>query len=384
MHGWTRLLALVLAIRVQSAEGMVLDALKVQSEVSKYYGDTLSSSGDLKTNACCTGAALPKHIKAALSKVHPEVVSRYYGCGLCVPDELDGLNVLDLGSGAGRDCYLLSQLVGESGSVVGIDMTKEQIEVAREHVAWHAEKFGYAKGNTHFVDGKIEDLAACDLADESFDLIVSNCVINLSTDKRAVLREAHRVLRAGGELYFSDVYASRRVPAALVSDPVLYGECLSGALYWNDFLNLAKECGFADPRLVEDAPITINNAELEEKVGEIKFFSATYRLFKLEPEKQLESDCEDYGQAVVYKGTIDRHPHGWALDNHHFMETGKIFPVCGNTYHMLHDTRFRSHFDFLGDKSTHFGIFDGCGKSLPFATADAGGGKGGAGGGACC
>ena len=236
MHGWTRLLALVLAIRVQSAEGMVLDALKVQSEVSKYYGDTLSSSGDLKTNACCTGAALPKHIKAALSKVHPEVVSRYYGCGLCVPDELDGLNVLDLGSGAGRDCYLLSQLVGESGSVVGIDMTKEQIEVAREHVAWHAEKFGYAKGNTHFVDGKIEDLAACDLADESFDLIVSNCVINLSTDKRAVLREAHRVLRAGGELYFSDVYASRRVPAALVSDPVLYGECLSGALYWNDFL----------------------------------------------------------------------------------------------------------------------------------------------------
>lgn len=134
----------------------------------------------------------------------------------------------------------------------------------------------------------------------------------------------------------------------------------------------------------QDAPITINNPELEEKVGQIQFFSATYRLFKLEPSEQLEPDCEDYGQAVVYKGTIDRHPHGWALDNHHFMETGKIFPVCGNTYHMLHDTRFRPHFDFLGDKSTHFGIFDGCGKSLPFATADAGGGKGGAGGGACC
>jgi len=365
----------------RSAEGMVLDALKVQQDVSKYYGDTLKSSSDLKTNACCTGADMPKHIKAALSKVHPEVTSRYYGCGLCVPDELDGLSVLDLGCGAGRDVFLISQLVGEQGCVVGVDMTKAQIEVAREHAAWHAEKFGYAAPNTKFVDGKIEDLGACGLADGAFDLIVSNCVINLSTDKRAVLREAHRVLRDGGELYFSDVYASRRVPDELVADPVLYGECLSGALYWNDFLALAKECGFHDPRLVDDSPITINNQELEAKVGQIDFFSATYRLFKLPQGTHLEPDCEDYGQSVIYKGTIDRHPHGWALDNHHFMETGKTFAVCGNTYHMLHDTRFEPHFDFVGDKRRHYGIFEGCGKSLPFSSKE--GGSGG-GGGACC
>lgn len=204
-------------------------------------------------------------------------------------------------------------------------------------------------------------------------------MINLSTDKRAVLRDAYRVLRTGGELYFSDVYASRRVSAELVADPVLYGECLSGALYWNDFLALAKECGFGDPRLVEDSTITINNKELEAKLDHIKFFSATYRLFKLPG--LLEPDCEDYGQAVIYKGTIARHPHGWGLDNHHFMETGKVFTVCGNTNHMLHDTRFRKHFEFIGDKSTHFGIFDGCGKSLPFSSSDA---KGGGGGGGCC
>ena len=89
------------------------------------------------------------------------------------------------------------------------------------------------------------------------------------------------MLREGGELYFSDVYSSRRIPEALVADTVLYGECLSGALYWNDFLHLARSVGFDDPRLVEDAPITINNAALEAKVGNIKFFSATYRLFKM-------------------------------------------------------------------------------------------------------
>jgi len=204
-------------------------------------------------------------------------------------------------------------------------------------------------------------------------VIVSNCVINLATDKRSVLAEAHRVLRAGGELYFSDVYSSRRVPATLVADPVLYGECLSGALYWNDFLALAKEVGFDDPRLVEDSPITINNAELEAKVGNIKFFSATYRLFKLPG--LLEPDCEDYGQAVIYKGSIPRHPASWSLDGHHKMETGKVFTVCGNTYHMIQDTRFAKHFDFIGDKSVHFGIFEGCGKSLPFST-DEGGSKG--------
>uniref|UniRef100_A0A7S3BT41 Arsenite methyltransferase n=1 Tax=Haptolina ericina TaxID=156174 RepID=A0A7S3BT41_9EUKA len=360
---------------------MALDALAVQNSVKTYYGETLSKSGDLKTNACCTGAAPPPKIREALRKVHPEVKAKYYGCGLCLPDDdLAGLSVLDLGCGAGRDCYLLSQLVGESGRVVGVDMTEAQLAVAREHQEWHAQEFGFASPNTEFKEGVIEDLGACGLEDASFDVIVSNCVINLASDKRAVLRDAFRVLKQGGELYFSDVYASRRMPADLAADPVLYGECLSGALYWNDFLALAKECGFTDPRLVEDAPITINNAELEDKVGQIKFFSATYRLFKLPT--LLDADCEDYGQAVIYKGTIPGKEDAWSLDGHHFIEKGKVFPVCGNTYHMLHDTRLAPHFEFIGDKSTHYGIFEGCGKALPFGSAATA--KGGAAAASCC
>lgn len=106
---------------------------KKRDEVSEYYGKTLSTSDDLATNACCTGAAPPPKVRAALANVHPEVIAKYYGCGLCIPDELSGLAVLDLGSGSGRDCYVLAQLVGKDGSVVGVDMTDEQIAVARKH-----------------------------------------------------------------------------------------------------------------------------------------------------------------------------------------------------------------------------------------------------------
>ena len=145
---------------------------------------------------------------------------------------------------------------------------------------------------------------------------------------------------------------------------MLYGECLGGALYWNDFLQLARRQGFTDPRLVDDRPISIDNAALAEKTGNIRFYSATYRLFKLH---DLELACEDHGQAVVYRGTIPHHSHAFRLDKHHFIETGKQFPVCGNTWRMLHDTRFVQHFDFYGNFDQHFGIFPGCGMGIPFA-----------------
>jgi len=336
----------------------------MREQVQEYYGKVLSSSSDLQTNACCTSDSdIPSYLKKGMAKIHPEVSSKYYGCGLVRPQLLKNTRILDLGSGSGRDCFLLSFLSGENGFVLGVDMTDEQLAVANKHIDYHREAFGYAKANVEFCKGYIEHLDELQLEDNSFDVIISNCVINLSPDKEAVLKQAYRLLKPGGELYFADVYSDRRVPSDLVKNPLLYGECLSGALYWNDFQNLAKRCGFLDPRLVEDRPLVIDNEEIELLIGHIGFYSATYRLFKLDG---LEPACEDYGQAVVYKGTIEHHPHEFILDKHHIIETGKMFPVCSNTARMLNESRFKEHFEFYGDTSNHYGIFDGCGSSLPF------------------
>jgi SAM-dependent methyltransferase len=331
--------------------------------VQQYYGKELTGTHDLKTTACCDETDIPGWLKPLLANIHEEVLSRYYGCGLVAPAQLEGRRVLDLGCGSGRDVYALAQLVGPEGEVVGVDMTDEQLEVAKRYKNFHTDKFGF--DNVRFVHGYIERLEELELEPGSFDVIVSNCVINLSPDKASVMRGIYRLLKDGGEFYFSDVYADRRVPEAVKNDPVIYGECLGGALYWKDFERLATLSGFADPRLVEDRPLEVNDAELLRLTGAIRFYSATYRLFKL---PALETACEDYGQAVIYKGTIDNHPERFVLDKHHSIETGKVFPVCGNTWRMLADTRFVSHFEFIGDFSRHFGIFTGCGTDLPFSS----------------
>lgn len=329
----------------------------------EYYGQVLKGSADLRTDACATAETPSPMVRRALGNIHDEVMLRYYGCGLVAPQAIEGARVLDLGCGAGRDAYLLAQLVGETGEVVGIDATPEQLAIARRHEDWHRQRFGYARSNVVFLDGDIEALDTLGLEPQSFDVIVSNCVINLVADKGAVLRAAQGLLKAGGELYFSDVYADRRVPRELLDDPVLHGECLSGALYWGDFIAEAKAAGFGDPRLVSDRPLGIGDADIAEKVEGIGFFSATYRLFKLDG---LEPQCEDYGQAVRYKGTVAGSELSFTLDKHHVIEAGRIFPVCGNSWRMLADTRFRPHFEFFGDFSRHFGIFAGCGAAMPF------------------
>ncbi|QKG70455.1 methyltransferase domain-containing protein [Erythrobacter mangrovi] len=331
-----------------------------------YYGKVLASSADLRTDACCTAEAPPPAILAALRNVHEDVRARYYGCGLVAPQAIEGCHILDLGSGSGQDAYVLAQLVGEHGSVTGVDATPEQLAIAREHEEWHRERFGYAQSNVRFIEGDIEKLLELDLPEGHFDVIVSNCVINLVADKHAVFGAAHRLLKPGGELYFSDVYSERRVPEALRSDPVLHGECLSGALYWGDFIDLAKRAGFADPRLVTSRPLGIEDPAIAAKLDGIDFHSATYRLFKLDG---LESQCEDYGQAVRYKGTVAGEERVFELDDHHLIEAGRMFLICGNSWKMLAETRFAEHFEFFGDFSTHYGVFPDCGTSAPFTAA---------------
>ena len=326
----------------------------VSESVKNYYGQVLKSTEDLKTSACCTLDAMPFHLRQLLADIHPEVIERYYGCGSPLPSALIGCTVLDLGCGSGRDCYLLSRLVGETGKVIGVDMTEEQLEVAKRHCDWHAEQYGYTQSNVEFVQGYIEDLATAGIADNSIDIVVSNCVVNLSPDKPQVLSEILRVLKPGGELFFSDVYADRRIPQVLKMEPILLGECLGGALYWEDFRRIMQDLGCPDIRVVKDTPIALEDPEVEAKIGMVNFKSITVRAFKM----PLEDRCEDFGQIAVYKGSIAEHPHAFDLDDHHHFETGKPLRVCGNTYDMLCASRYAQYFDLIGDKSTHFGLFD--------------------------
>lgn len=326
--------------------------IEISESVRHYYGQVLQSGDDLKTSACCSIDAMPGYLKALLAGLHPEVLERFYGCGSPLPPALEGKTVLDLGCGSGRDCYLLSKLVGPTGRVIGVDMTPEQLEIAVRHREWHAERFGFA--NVEFLHGHIENLHTVGIADNSIDVVVSNCVINLSPEKPKVLAEIFRVLKPGGELYFSDVFADRRIPSQLRQDPVLLGECLGGALYWEDFRRILQALGCPDVRTVKQNSISLDDPDVFAKIGMVKFNSVTVRAFKI----PLEDRCEDFGQVAVYLGSIDQHPHSFDLDDHHHFETGRPLRVCGNTADMLALSRYGDHFQVLGDKSRHFGLFD--------------------------
>ncbi len=339
---------------------MQLDNPTLES-VRNYYSKVVRTQADLRTSACCTADSFPEYLKPILAKIDDEIQSRFYGCGSPIPLALDGCTVLDLGCGTGRDVYLASSLVGAEGWVIGVDMTEDQLAIAQHHRDSQTRRLGLNEPNVDIRHGYIEDLAGAGIGDESVDVVISNCVINLSPDKRSVFAEIFRVLRPGGELYFSDVFSDRRIPEKIATDPVLYGECLGGALYAEDFRRLLHETGFVDFRVTSSSAIELIDPDLKKRTGNVRFTARTVRAFKL-PE-QLEDRCEDYGQVARYLGTIPYAPHAFELDDHHRFETGKPERVCGNTAAMLDATRYHPHFEIIGDRSIHYGLFD-CADSL--------------------
>ena len=185
------------------------------------------------------------------------------------------------GSGSGRDCYVMSQFVGKDGHVHGVDMTDEQLAVSRNFVDTHMEKFfgSVEKPNVTFHQGFIEDMNF--LPSASVDIVISNCVLNMTPKKDLVLKEIYRILKPGGELFFSDVYADRRFKEDVTMDPLCHSEGF-GALYVKDFENIAREVGFRDPRKCKVSPLTIRYDEISKKVGSGGLTSIHYRLFKLD------------------------------------------------------------------------------------------------------
>jgi len=327
----------------------------VIESVKDYYGKQLHSTNDLQSGSCCTERP-SSEVRAILPLIADEIKNRFYGCGSPLPPLLRGMTVLDLGCGTGRDVYIASKLVGESGHVIGVDMTDEQIGIAIKYQEEQRESFGYDRSNVTFKQGYIEDLKSLGIEDNSVDVVISNCVINLSPNKEQVFREIYRVLKPGGELYFSDVFTDRRIPEDLVNDPVLRAECISGAMYVEDFRRLMSAVGWADFRYFSIREFTLNNENMKRKIGFATFTSRTVRAFKLD---DLEDICEDYGQVAFYNGRIPGHPHYFDLDDHHRFFTNQPLLVCGNTASMISNTRFRKVFK-VTERTGHFGKFGGC------------------------
>jgi SAM-dependent methyltransferase len=328
------------------------DESEFRRYLKEYYGRTLQKTADLEKKACCSNNTATRFADV-LQLIPDEVKLRNYGCGCPVPaDDLTGLTVLDLGSGAGLDGFILSRLVGEKGRVIGVDMTTEQIEVARRNRGRVARAFGYAHPNTEFHQDYIETAAAVERG--SVDLVISNCTINLSPLKDKVFETIHRVLKNGGELYIADIVADRHVPDEIKDDPKLVAECLGGALYEHELTDIMKESGFGDPRVVTRALV-----EEDVNAQPIRFYSVTIRGVKLQP--GLDRRCEDYGQLVTYRGNCAEQPARFALDDHHVFEAKRPTAVCRNTARMLAETRLKRYFD-VTPPVRHFGLFP-CGPT---------------------
>ncbi len=196
------------------------------------------------TSGCCNsdGASLNLGYSEEQLNSIPKEADKGLGCGNPTAIALlkKGEVVLDLGSGAGLDCFLASKEVGENGKVIGVDMTREMLAKARSN----KDKNGY--DNVDFRLGEIENLP---IADDSVDVIISNCVINLSLDKQRVLDEAFRVLKTGGRLAISDIVLTKQIPSHMITLDS-YGACIAGASFINDLELLLKNSGFKNINII--------------------------------------------------------------------------------------------------------------------------------------
>ncbi len=231
---------------------------KVKRVVRESYGKIAKREGSCcgPAKVCCGGANLAETISEKIGytdeelKAVPDGANLGLGCGnpLALASLKEGETVLDLGSGAGFDCFLAAGRVGENAKVIGVDMTPEMVEKAREN----ARRGGYR--NVEFRLGEIENLPA---ADNLADVVLSNCVINLVPDKKRAFREAFRVLKPGGRLIVSDIVLVKELPAVIKNSVEAYVGCLSGAAMKNEYMETIKEAGFQNVEVLAETPFPI-------------------------------------------------------------------------------------------------------------------------------
>ena len=319
----------------------------VETEVLRRYGEGAEA---VEAGLCCP----QKYDAAALEILPQEIIEKDYGCGDPSAHVRQGETVIDLGSGAGKICYILAQKVGAEGQVIGIDFNDRMLNLARKYQDEMAAKLGCR--NVRFEKAKIQDLALsldrveswleehpigtveqviefdayCEqlrneqplIASDSVDVIVSNCVLNLvrPRDKEQLFREMHRVLKPGGRVVISDIVCDEHPTEAILNDAELWSGCIAGAFREDLFLEMFEEVGFYGVEILErqDQPWQV--------IDGIEFRSLTVRAFK-----GKEGPCLERHQAAVYKGP-------WKSvqdDDGHTFYRGKRMAVCDKIHKIL-------------------------------------------------
>ncbi len=333
---------------------MINMAFDVDNAVRARYG---AASNKKEDALCCPVEYDPRYLKI----LPAEIIERDYGCGDPSAFVNAGETVLDLGSGGGKICYIASQIVGETGRVIGVDTNTEMLELAGKYQTEMASRIGYA--NVEFNYGRIQDLKldlkAVDdylaenaitnaegltrfdafvtkarsekpmVADDSVDVILSNCVLNLvrPEDKEQMFAEMFRVLRRGGRVAISDIVADEDVPEHLQADPELWSGCISGAFREDLFIEAFENAGFYGIEIVkrDEKPWRV--------VEGIEFCSVTVVAYK-----GKQGECRERNQAVIYKGpwkkVID--------DDGHVLERGARMAVCDKTFQIYNREPYAS------------------------------------------
>ena len=235
-----------------------MDKEEIRKVVRKGYAKIAKQDSSCCTRgkSCCGSTDLAQDISRNIGytekelKAVPEGANLGLGCGnpVALASLKEGETVLDLGSGAGFDCFLAASRVGGGGRVIGVDMTPEMVEKARSN----AVKGNYT--NVEFRIGEIENLPA---ADHSVDAVISNCVINLSPEKKKVFAEAYRVLKPGGRLMVSDIVLLKELPDVIKKSIEAYIGCLSGAALKDEYLRTIKAAGFQDVRIIDETSFPV-------------------------------------------------------------------------------------------------------------------------------
>lgn len=328
----------------------------VRDDVQARYG---AGANAVEAALCCPIDYDPQYLKI----IPQDVLDRDYGCGDPSRYVREGETVLDLGSGGGKICFIASQIVGAQGKVIGVDMTDDMLALSRENAPIIAERVGYA--NVEFKRGHIEDLkldldtldawlaknpvkSAKDMeamdaeilrlksdmkmiADNSVDVIVSNCVLNLVSDskKKQLFAEMFRVLKVGGRVAVSDIISDEDSPEALKQDARLWSGCISGALTELGFIEALEDAGFHG--------ITVDKFETEpwQIVEGIEYRSATYLAYK-----GKQGECLETNKAVIYKGPWRQVQDD---DGHVFMR-GERSAVCEKTFNLMQQEPYSDMF----------------------------------------